>query len=125
MFKSLFRFLSLFLIIVVISYLTHNWIIDYFEFNSNKTVVDFSYIFNCIYTLILTSGIILVSTKFKDHLGLIFLAGSFIKIGIFLGVSKLSGLEIDKNVFLDFFIPYAICLIFEVYYISRILNNIK
>jgi len=123
MFRSLGKFLGLFLIILTVSYFAHTYIINYFSIDSN--LLEFSYLFNSIYTIVLTSVIILLSTKLKDQLGFVFLAGSFMKIGVFLAISFSNNLEIEKNVFFDFFIPYVISLILEVYYISKILNAIK
>ncbi len=63
--------------------------------------------------------------KFKDQIGFIFLAGSFVKLGVFVAITKLSSIEVDKSVFLDFFTPYVISLVLEVYYVSKILNESK
>ncbi len=63
--------------------------------------------------------------KFKDQVGFIFMAGSLVKLGLFLVISRVADLEIHKSVFLDFFIAYVICLILEVYWVSRILKDYK
>ncbi|MEW7289502.1 hypothetical protein [Aquimarina sp. 2304DJ70-9] len=123
--KSLFRFLFLFSIVIVSSYLIHTGVINTFAINRNINIINLSYIFNGIFTLVFTSAIILVSKKYKDQLGFIFMAGSLVKIGLFIAISKLSGFEISKSVFADFFIAYSICLILEVYFVSRILNSLK
>ncbi len=123
--KNVFRFLFLFTIVIAGSYLIHMGIINAFLLERNINIIKLSYIFNSIFTFVFTFIILLLSKKFKDQLGFIFMAGSLIKIGVFIAVSKLSDFEINKNVFLDFFIPYIICLIFEVYYVSKILNFSK
>lgn len=125
MFQSLLRFLCVFLVILVVSYIAHTYIISHFSIHSNSYILHLSYLFNGLYTLLLTSVIILLSKKLKDQLGFIFLVGSFMKIGVFLAILAINSLEIDKNVFKDFYIPYAISLIVEVYSISRILKTIK
>ncbi|WP_109301980.1 hypothetical protein [Aquimarina sp. AU474] len=125
MLKDLFRFLFIFAIIIIGAYSLHVWILNAFSLNGNMKVIHLSYIFNGIFTLLFTSGIVLVSKKFKDQVGFIFMAGSLFKIGVFIAITKLNNLEIDKNVFLDFFVAYLICLILEVYYVSRILNSVK
>ncbi|OED35802.1 hypothetical protein AB832_06040 [Flavobacteriaceae bacterium (ex Bugula neritina AB1)] len=81
--------------------------------------------FNGVFTILLTSAIFILSKRLKDQLGLIFLGGSLVKMGAFLAIIKLENLQIDKNVFLDFFVPYFLCLVLEVYYISKLLNSIK
>ncbi|WP_160114153.1 hypothetical protein [Aquimarina sp. AU119] len=123
--KNFVRFLFLFVIIIIGGYFTHTSIVNYFSLERNTDIINFSYVFNGIFTLIFTSSIIVLSKKFKDQLGFIFMAGSLVKIGVFLLISNLNNLDINKNVFLDFFIAYAICLALEVYCVSKILNTIK
>lgn len=123
--KNLFRFLLIFTIVILGSYWIHMVIINTFSLQRDIGIIKLSYIFNGIFTTVLTSAIIVVSKRFKDHLGFIFMAGSLIKIGVFLAISKFSGFEVNKNVFLDFFMAYVICLIIEVYFVSKILNSIK
>ncbi|WP_241507198.1 DUF6168 family protein [Aquimarina sediminis] len=125
MIKSLFRFLFLFFIVIIGSYFIHMWVIEAFLLKRDISIVKLSYLFNGLFTFVLTSAIILVSKKYKDHLGFIFMAGSLLKIGVFMAISKLGGIEINKNVFLDFFAAYLICLILEVYFVSKILNSDK
>ncbi|EZH72319.1 hypothetical protein ATO12_22980 [Aquimarina atlantica] len=123
--KNVFRFLFLFTIVIAGTYLIHMGIINAFLLERNINIIKLSYIFNSTFTFVFTFIILLLSKKFKDQLGFIFMAGSLIKIGVFIAISKLSDFEINKNVFLDFFIAYLICLILEVYYLSKILNSNK
>jgi len=125
MIKNLLRFLVLFILVLSGIYFIHTWVIDYFSFHSNSTIVNLSYIFNTLYTLLLIIVILALSKKFKDQIGFIFLAGSFMKLGVFVAITKLSSIDIDRSVFLDFFTPYVISLILEVYYVSKILNSSK
>ncbi|MDH7446400.1 DUF6168 family protein [Aquimarina sp. 2201CG14-23] len=123
--KSLFRFSVIFLLVLLLCYFLHTWTIQFFSFSSNSSILNLSYVFNAVYTILLIIAILILRRKFKDQIGFIFLAGSFIKLGVFVGITKLNGIEMDKSVFLDFFIPYVISLILEVYYISKILNSSK
>ncbi|MFD2563598.1 DUF6168 family protein [Aquimarina rubra] len=125
MIKNLLRFLVIFLLVLLGVYFIHTWALDFFSFHSNSTIVNLSYIFNAVYTFVLVTLILLLSKKFKDQIGFIFLAGSFIKLGVFVAITKLSSIEVDRSVFLDFFTPYVISLILEVYYVSKILNPSK
>ncbi len=125
MYQGLFRFIFISTMVIGATYLIQIGVIQWLDLDRDMAMINFSYIFNSIFTLLLISGIVLVSNKFRDQLGFIFMAGSLIKIGLFMAVSKLSGFEINKNVFLDFFVAYVICLILEVYCVSRILNNHK
>ncbi|KAA1244347.1 DUF6168 family protein [Aquimarina sp. RZ0] len=123
--QNLFRFLALFIIVLVSSYFIHTWILELFSLPGNISILTLSYTFNSVYTILLVSTIVTLKKRLKDQLGFVFLAGSFLKIGVFLAILKLTDLEIDKSVFLDFFIPYMISLSLEVYYVSKILNNLK
>ncbi|PKV48815.1 hypothetical protein ATE84_0829 [Aquimarina sp. MAR_2010_214] len=123
--KNVFRFLFLFTIVISGSYMIHMGIINTFLLERNINIIKFSYIFNSVFTFVFTMVILVLSKKFKDQLGFIFMGGSLIKIGVFIAISKLSDFEMSKSVFLDFFVAYLICLIFEVYYVSRILNSSK
>lgn len=125
MFQGFFRFFLLFTGILILTYFIHSWIIDFFSITSNDRIFKLSYIFNGVTAFILILGILLARNRFKDQLGLIFLAGSFIKLGVFVAITKLNEIVMNKSVFLDFFIAYAICMIFEVYYISKILKSIN
>ncbi len=121
--KNLLRFFVIFLVFLTVSYFAHTWLIRFFSFNSDPFILKTSYIFNSVYAIGLIITIFILRKKFKDQIGFIFLAGSFIKLGVFVAITKLSSIEVDKSVFLDFFIPYAISLVLEVYYVSKILNS--
>jgi len=121
--KNLLRFFVIFLIFLTVSYFAHTWLIRFFSFNSDAFILKTSYIFNSVYAIGLIITIFILRKKFKDQIGFVFLAGSFIKLGVFVAITKLSSIEVDKSVFLDFFIPYAISLVLEVYYVSKILNS--
>ncbi len=113
----------LFLIVIGVSYFAHKTSADHIFLSKNIAIINLSYLFNAVFTFLFTIAIILLSKKYKDQIGFIFLAGSFVKTGIFLAIIKLNKLEIDKNVFLDFFIPYTICLLLEVYVVSKVLKT--
>ncbi len=125
MLQKIIRFISLFILVVIGGYLTHKTIANQVFSSQNIDIINLSYIFNAGFTFLFTVTIILLSNKYKYQIGFIFLVGSFVKTGIFLALIKLNNIEINKNVFLDFFIPYLICLILEVYYVSKILKSVK
>ena len=86
-------------------------------------LVNFAYKFNVGITLLFTSTIIFASNHLKEQLGFIFLVSGMVKLGIFFYLIKSSGFVLDKSVFLHFFIPYALCLVVEIIYISKILKR--
>lgn len=85
----------------------------------------FSYKFNFGITLLFMVTMILFDKKFHDQIGFIFLAGSALKLMLFMAISYLNGFEIGRSTALDFFIPYVICLFVEIFIISKILKTRK
>jgi Na+/glutamate symporter len=61
--------------------------------------------------------------KLIHQFGFIFLATGFLKLGLFFLGIKLLNLEINKSVFLHFFVPYIVCVVFEIFYLVRVLNR--
>ena len=58
--------------------------------------------------------------------GFVFLLGSFIKFGVLYGLflaNETAAIHDSKQAFLHLFIPYAICLIWEIATLSKILNQ--
>lgn len=123
MFKDFFRFILFFVVLISGGYFTHRYTVDALSISHNLRLINTSYLLNSGFTLILILGIVLLYKRFKDQVGFIFMGGSLIKMALFMSILKLNGYEINKNAFLDFFIPYVICLILEVYYISKILKT--
>ena len=87
---------------------------------------------NYVYTLICALGIIIfigliILQKFiGEILGFVFLAGSFLKFGLFFfflyPIYTVDG-DIDTLEFSSFFIPYSISIIHEVFYLVQYLNK--
>ncbi|MEW7279361.1 hypothetical protein ABW636_12275 [Aquimarina sp. 2201CG1-2-11] len=123
--KNLYRLLILFIVVVISSYLIQIGIINAFFLDRDIPLIQLSYIFNSLFAILFIIAMTLLSKKYNDQLGFVFMAGSLIKIGIFMAICKIGDIEVNKNTFVDFFIAYVICLIFEVICISKILNNHK
>lgn len=122
MLQHLFKFSFLLLLVTGITYGLHIYLNQLF-FDGSKELINFAYKFNVSITLIFTTSIILASEKLKEQLGFIFLAGGFVKLGIFLYLIKTSDLSISKSAFLHFFIPYVVCVVLEIIYIIRLING--
>jgi len=123
--KSFVLFLIVFIAVLSSTYFIHNVTISYFNLQADIKFVKLSYAYNVAFNIILVSLIVLLQHKFKNELGFIFIAGSFIKVALFIFYTRFISLEISKGDFVDFFVPYATGMILEVYYLARILNNIK
>ena len=122
-FKDLLRFSILLFLVAGLSYGIHYAVVISSFSEETLGLVNFAYKFNVGITLLFTSTIIFASNHLKEQLGFIFLVSGMVKLGIFFYLIKSSGFVLDKSVFLHFFIPYALCLVVEIIYISKILNR--
>lgn len=121
--KSL-RFTGTLFVVIGALYGIQRLILESFFAVHEMDFLHFCYKFNVGITLLFTTTIILASARLKDQLGFIFLAGSFVKIGLFLYLAQTLGFELSKSNFLEFFIPYLGCLLIEIYFVTRILKEI-
>ncbi|WP_121666149.1 DUF6168 family protein [Mesonia aquimarina] len=119
-----FQFTGVLFLLTGLTYLGHQYLINKDDQVLQK-LIDFSYKFNVGITLLFTITIFLLSQKLKDQLGFVFMVGSFIKIALFLLWLKTSAISVDKSTYMHFFIPYFLCLIVEIFYVSKILRNIN
>lgn len=75
-----------------------------------------SYITNTVLAILIMIALIVAAPKLKGSLGFLFMGGSFLKFALFfaffLPMYKTDG-EMSKPEFFSFFVPYAVCLIFE------------
>ena len=122
MLKNLLSFTLLLFLVAGLSYGIHSWVLTRFFEEQPVGIINLAYKFNVGITLLFTTSIIAASEQLKEQLGFIFLAGGFVKLGVFLFIIKTSEYTIDKSVFLHFFIPYVVCVVFEIIWVIRILN---
>ena len=121
--KDLIKFTFFLFLFSGTGFLIHSAIFSHLDPNASQEMIFFSYKFNIGITLLFTSSIILASEHLKEQLGFIYLISGVVKLGIFLFLIKTSSFNIDKGVFLHFFIPYVICVVLEIVYIVKILNE--
>lgn len=123
MFNDLLKFSFFLFLVAGVSYGLHYVFLANTNSEISLELVNFAYKFNVGISLLFTSTTILISEKLKDQLGFIFLISGAVKIGIYIFLIKSSGFSTEKTVFLHFFIPYVICVIVEIIFITRILNR--
>ena len=91
---------------------------------ANKIIL--CYVVNCLLALTIYIGLYFLRKKQESNLGFIFMVGSLIKFGLFFLLFypdyKSDG-EIQTIEFSTFFIPYAICLFIETFFLTRLLNE--
>ena len=95
------------------------------EYNQNANLYYFFYAYHYVFTIIILSGIVVFQNRIKDYMGLIVMVSSFVKIGLFLLIYKNYTIDLNRNLFLDFFIPYVSCLFFEIIFITKRLRQIN
>lgn len=117
----LFQFFGLLVILIIPAYLIQN---NLSEVDQDLSL-QFTYMFNLFFTVPVTAGMILLKRKIKSYIGFIFMGLSFVKITVFLFYSKLNGIDINRDNFLLFFIPYILCMIAEISVLVRYLNKAK
>lgn len=83
-----------------------------------------TYLFNGVITLTIFSTLMFLKQKYMASLGFLFLAGSLVKIILFFLLFR-PGYSADGLIssleFAEFFVPYGVCLFFEVFYMVRVL----
>tara|TARA_B100000809_G_scaffold256877_1_gene297504 strand:+ start:4811 stop:5203 length:393 start_codon:yes stop_codon:yes gene_type:complete len=90
----------------------------------NKIVL--AYIINILLAIFVYIGLYLLRKKQESNLGFIFMLGSLIKFGVFFLIFY-PGYKSDGDIqtleFTTFFIPYAVCLIIETFFLTKLLND--
>ena len=123
MFRHLFKFLLLLFLSTGLAYSIHVLFLNDFFPQVSLKLINFAYKFNVGFTLIFTTTVIVAGKRWKDQLGFIFLLSTFLKLGLFLFLIRFSEFELSKSIFLHFFLPYALSVVIEIFYVIKILNG--
>lgn len=104
----------------------HIFILDTLKLPKFNHLIVESYLVNAFLAIIIYTSLFLLKKKYLDVLGFIFMAGSFLKFGVyfifFYPSFKADGLIIKQEA-LSFLIPYIFSLIIETYFLVKLLNN--
>tara|TARA_R110000787_G_scaffold109035_2_gene217525 strand:+ start:11252 stop:11641 length:390 start_codon:yes stop_codon:yes gene_type:complete len=123
--KSLL-FLTLLAVLLILIFGTHVFILHYTNNALFGNQIVASYLINFVLAVIVLLVVEKTLNKNSAQAGFVFMAGSALKFLVFFLVFYPTYKE-DGNMetieFTAFFIPYAICLIAEVIYLSKQLNN--
>ena len=105
----------------------HLFVLNFLDLPLFDNRIILSYIVNTAFVIAVFGMLYQFRERFKSQLGFLFLAGSLIKFTIFFIVFnpyyRLDG-SVSKIEFTTFFVPYAIGLILETYYLSKWLNKL-
>ena len=115
------------IVLLVIVFCVHLGVLYALELPLFENRIVLSYIVNLLLIIIIFGILYLLKDKYKDQLGFLFLAGSFLKFVAFFVVFyrfyKLDG-TISRLEFLAFFVPYVFGLILEAVSLSKWLNKL-
>lgn len=117
--------LKLFVVLAIV-FSIHIYILDYLNQPLYNNLIIAAYVANYILAVIIYSTLYFLRKKYLDLLGFIFMAGSFLKFGVFFiffyptYIADGALIRIETTSFL---IPYIACLIIETYYLVKLLNK--
>ncbi|NQZ43214.1 MAG: hypothetical protein HRT65_02810 [Flavobacteriaceae bacterium] len=87
-----------------------------------------SYGVNFMLAVVIYAALYRFRLKLKNQIGFLFMAGSFLKFAlfflIFYPVYKADGV-MQRSEFAAFFIPYAVSLVLETYFTSKMLQDLE
>jgi len=125
MIKRIFTYLSIIVLVFVVVFFTHQYILD-----SKKLVLSYSllgiYLFNAIASIIIYGCIELVAEKLPSQAGYAFLACVFLKIGFFVVLFQATIFpEVKLEVFqrLSLMVPFFLFVIIEAVGVAKLLNS--
>lgn len=127
--KNIFTNFTVKLIIVlVIAFGLHILFLKFIDKPLFENMILLSYLLNAVLAITIFGFLYKYREKFKNQIGFLFLAGSFLKFAIFFIVfypvykadGSTSGLE-----FSAFFVPYALALILETFSLVKWLNKFQ
>lgn len=124
--KTVFNIIIYLFIVLGIAFVLHLLVLNQLDLDlfSNKIVLSYSV--NAILAIAILTALFKLKERYKTQIGFLFLFGSALKFLVFFLVFypsyKADGI-MDKQEFAAFFLPYALCLILETIYLSKMLNK--
>jgi len=127
MHNALIRFSLTVTLILSITFAIHILVLNMKELPLFGNQIVLSYVINTILAIGIFALLFFLKEKYKSQLGFLFMAGSALKFAVFFivfqPIYKLDG-EVSTLEFSAFFVPYVLCLIFETYSLSKLLNRL-
>ena len=123
--KILSKNFLLLLVTLIVAFLVNYFVLVNWDDRAFPQL-SLTYSVNYLLTIVIILGLYFVSKKSNKYLGFAFLFSSFFKFMIFFAAIRpnfqLGGME-KSMTFVTFFVPYAICLLFEVLILLRLLKS--
>ena len=127
MHNALIRFSLTIILILSITFVLHVFALNAKDLPLFDNQIILSYVINTVLAIVIFALLFFLKEKYKSQLGFLFMAGSALKFAIFFivfqPIYKQDG-EVSTLEFLSFFIPYVLCLIFETFSLSKLLNRL-
>ncbi len=118
-------YLKLFFILFV-AFSIHLLVLNYLKKPLFENRIILAYVLNFILAVTIYHSLFLLRKKYLDILGFVFMGGSLIKFFLFFlfffPVYRKNG-NIDLLEATSFLVPYLLCLIIEILYLSKLLNK--
>lgn len=112
--------------VLVVVFGIHSAILNYINVPIFNNLIVQSYVVNSCMAIVIYVSLYLLRKKYLDMLGFIFMAGSFLKFGVyfifFYPKFNADG-DVVKLEATSFLIPYLTCLTVETYYLIKLLNK--
>ena len=104
----------------------HSTILYSLDISIFQNLLILSYIINYFLAMLIFFILVKLKKKYLDLLGFIFMAGSFLKFGVYFiffnPVFKQDG-TVSTQEATAFLVPYLLCLVIETFYLIKLLNN--
>ena len=127
MHNALIRFSLTIILILSITFVLHVFALNAKDLPLFDNQIILSYVINTVLAIVIFALLFFLKEKYKSQLGFLFMAGSALKFAIFFivfqPIYKQDG-EVSTLEFLAFFVPYVLCLIFETFSLSKLLNKL-
>lgn len=124
--NDIINFCARLIITLLIVFGIHISILFFLSLPLFENLIIESYTINYVLALIIYTALYLLKKKYKNTLGFIFMAGSFLKFGVFFiffyPIYKQNG-AITTLETTSFLIPYILCLIMETFFLVKLLNK--
>lgn len=106
-------------------YLLHRYVFLPLFNDDSLEFLNFSYGYNLIASIFIIASLLVMSLVSKEFLGFIFLLFGGVKLVLFIFLVKKYGFELNKALFLHFFIPYLLGVLIEIYFVITLLKDYK
>ncbi len=126
MIKTILLFCVKLFLLVCLVFGIHLTILHFLNFQLFDNQIVLAYVVNLLLAFLIFGSLVKLKAKFEHLLGFIFMIGSFIKFAVFFlffyPIYKLDD-SVNSLEAASFLVPYFICLIFETYYLVKLMNN--